>query len=82
MVQMRQVAVSEKKQGRGIGRDLVRFAEALVWAERGDEIFLHAREPVIEFYRSLGYVGEGEMFTEVGITHIKMRKVLGEGADG
>jgi len=78
LVQMRQVAVSSKKQGRGIGKDLVKFAEALVWTERGDEIFLHARESVIGFYESLGYVGEGEEFIEVGIAHLKMRKVLGE----
>ena len=50
LVQMRQVAVAAKKQGKGIGRDLVKFAEALAWAECGDEIFLHARESVIPFY--------------------------------
>ena len=78
LVQMRQVAVADNKQGRGIGRDLVKFAESLVWAERGDEIFLHAREPVIGFYEALGYVGVGEKFTEVGIPHLKMRKKLAE----
>lgn len=77
LVQMRQVAVAEKKQGRGIGRDLVKFAESLVWAECGDEIYLHAREGVAEFYEALGYEREGEVFTEVGIPHIKMRKRLG-----
>ena len=81
LVQMRQVAVSEKRQGRGIGRDLVRFAEALVWAECGDVIYLHAREPVIDFYEALGYEREGEIFEEVGIPHQKMRKVLA-GGDG
>ena len=78
LVQMRQVAVAPKKQGRGIGQDLVKFAESLVWAERGDEIFLHAREPVIPFYEALGYERVGEMFIEVGIRHVKMRKRLGE----
>ena len=76
-VQMRQVAVSQKKQGRGIGRDLVKFAEALVWAECGDEIFLHAREPVVAFYEELGYERVGNLFVEVGIPHLRMRKKLG-----
>ena len=76
LVHMRQVAVAEKKQGRGIGRDLVKFAETLVWAECGDVIYLHAREPVIPFYESLGYECEGEIFEEVGIPHQKMLKRL------
>ncbi|MGI9241596.1 MAG: GNAT family N-acetyltransferase [Verrucomicrobiales bacterium] len=77
IVQMRQVAVSQKRQGQGIGKDLVKFAESLAWAECGDEIFLHAREPVVGFYEALGYGGSGEMFLEVGIPHMKMCKRLG-----
>ena len=77
LVHMRQVAVAEKKQGRGIGKDLVKFAEALVWAECGDEIFLHSRETVAGFYDGLGYERVGDVFTEVGIPHVKMRKKLG-----
>ena len=76
IVQMRQVAVSAKKQGRGIGKDLVKFAESLVWAECGDEIRLHSREVVAGFYEALGYERVGEIFTEVGIPHVKMRKRL------
>ena len=78
VVKMRQVAVAAKKQGRGIGRDLVKFAEALVWAERGDVIVLNARETVVGFYEALGYVAEGEIFEEVGISHLKMSKNLAE----
>ena len=77
LVHMRQVAVAENRQGKGIGKDLVKFAEALMWAECGDEIFLHAREPVIPFYEALGYERVGEIFEEVGIPHLKMRKRLG-----
>jgi predicted GNAT family N-acyltransferase len=76
VVRMRQVAVAKKRQGRGIGRDLVKFAEALVWAERGDEIHLHAREEVVEFYEGLDYERVGEVFVEVGIPHLRMRKRL------
>ena len=82
LVQMRQVAVSQKKQGRGIGRDLVKFAEALVWAECGDEIFLHAREPVVAFYEALGYERVGDPFIEIGIEHVKMRKRLDTSSGG
>ncbi len=74
---MRQVAVPNKRRGHGVGRDLVKFAEALVWAECGDEIFLHSREPVVGFYEALGYERVGESFAEIGIPHQRMRKRLG-----
>ena len=79
LVQMRQVAVVRKRQGQGVGKDLVKFAEALVWAECGDEIFLHSRETVVGFYEALGYERVGDRFLEVGISHLKMRKRLGMG---
>jgi len=40
------------------------------------EIVLHARESAVRFYESVGYVAEGEAFTEVTIPHRKMVKRL------
>jgi len=37
---------------------------------------LHAREAAIPFYLRLGYELEGEPFTEVGIPHRRMVKLL------
>jgi predicted GNAT family N-acyltransferase len=75
-VKLRQMAVDPDHQGLGLGKRLVVFAEKLA-AEGGyREIALHARESAVGFYESLGYVAEGEVFTEVTIPHRKMVKRL------
>jgi predicted GNAT family N-acyltransferase len=75
-VKLRQMAVDPDHQGRGVGGRLVAFAEELS-AEMGHrEIVLHARETAVSFYESLGYVAEGEVFTEVTLPHRKMVKRL------
>jgi len=73
---IRQVAVDESLQGKGIGRKLMQVAEKRARELGIKEIVLHSREPVCKFYESLGYVAEGELFLEVGIAHRKMRKRL------
>jgi len=73
-IQMRQLAVRDDLQGRGIGAALVAFSESLS-AERGfDEMILHARDFAVGFYEKLGYEAFGELFYEVTIPHRKMRK--------
>jgi predicted GNAT family N-acyltransferase len=75
-LKMRQVAVAESHQNRGLGRLLVAASET--WAKELGvaEIELHARETAVPFYERLGYQAEGETFTEVGIPHRFMRKNL------
>ena len=75
-VKMRQVAVAEKHQKRGIGKRLVAASE--VWAKTNgfSEIILHARESAVPFYLQQDYQKSGKKFTEVNIPHFKMRKVL------
>lgn len=75
-VKMRQVAVDDSVQGQGVGRLLVEFSEK--WArERGfEEIVLNARETAAPFYTRLAYETVSDTFTEVGIPHRKMRKIL------
>ena len=41
---------------------------------RGDEIYLHAQESVVEFYTPLGFKKIGERFFEADIPHWKMIK--------
>jgi GNAT superfamily N-acetyltransferase len=76
LVQMRQFAVCEELQGRGVGRALANYAEGFARGKGFREIILHARVSVMEFYRKLGYFEEGEGFTEVGLPHILMSKQL------
>lgn len=75
-LKLRQMTVDPGHQGRGVGKRLIAFAEKLS-AEMGyREIVLHARESALTFYESVGYVAEGEVFTQVTIPHRKMVKRL------
>lgn len=75
-VQMRQVAVDESYQSKGVGRALVEYCEQVARDEQFTEIILHARETAVEFYLKLGYEVYGEPFIEVGIPHRNMRKFI------
>jgi len=74
MLKLRAMAVSQKIQTSGIGRQLVAAAEQIAWAEGYETIQLHAREAAIGFYEKQGYHTVGELFTEVGIPHKLMQK--------
>lgn len=74
MVQLRQMAVAETRQGQHIGRQLVGYAEQFAWNKGYKSIMLHARVVAKGFYEKLGYVQQGGIFTEVNIPHIEMIK--------
>ncbi len=71
---MRQVAIAEKWQGKGIGTRLVSFAEEYAIKVGVCRIELHARKTAVQFYLDLAYTIEGEEFEEVGIPHHKLIK--------
>lgn len=73
---MRQVAVRTDWQGKHIGQQLVRESEGFARRQGIEQIYLHAREPVIGFYEKLGYQKVGGIFEEVRIPHQKMEKLL------
>jgi predicted GNAT family N-acyltransferase len=75
-LKMRQVAVKEKVQGRGVGKKLVETSEAYALLNGFEKIELHAREAAIPFYLVLDYKIVGDVFLEVGIAHKKMVKKL------
>jgi predicted GNAT family N-acyltransferase len=75
-VQMRQVAVREDRQGRGLGAALVAESEAEARRRGFATMILHAREAAVPFYLKLGYALAGEPFEEVGIPHRAMEKAL------
>ena len=80
-IKMRQVAVVSEFQRRGIGTQLVEFAETLA-TERGyRELVMNARDKAVGFYERLGYVPLGDSFIEVGIAHLKMTKQLADQQD-
>ena len=75
-VKMRQVAVEPAWQGRGLGRQLVDFAERLAHSRGATLMTLHARATAVAFYLHLGYELVGQPFVEVTIPHQAMRKAL------
>ena len=76
-MKLRQMAVYDQWQGKGIGRALVMKAEDFLLKKGYDRIVLHARKGALGFYKSMGYVVRGDEFEEVGIPHFAMEKVLG-----
>lgn len=75
-VKMRQVAVREAYQGKGLGSELVLAAEAFALQQNRPHIILHARNAAVNFYNRLQYQTVGDVFEEVGIPHYRMEKKL------
>lgn len=75
-VKLLQMAVAPESAGLGIGARLVRELEGRVRAEGAVEVHMHARLSARGFYEKLGYSAEGEIFSEVGLPHILMRRAL------
>lgn len=75
-VQMRQVAVDDMYQGKGIGRELALYSEVYAKDKGFKLIHCHARSVAAPFYKRLGYDIVGGEFVEVGIPHFHMQKEL------
>jgi N-acetylglutamate synthase-like GNAT family acetyltransferase len=76
ILQLRQMAVSDAMQSKGIGRKLLVFAEEVA-REKGYQILMmHARKVAIGFYEKCGYTIDGDEFIEVTIPHYHMQKQL------
>ena len=75
-VRLRQMAVLNDLQGKGIGRALMNFAENIA-RDRGYKILrMHARANAIGFYEKVGYKLRGDQFIEITIPHYVMEKQL------
>ena len=75
-IQLKQMATSSAIQRMGWGSALVRFAEETALSMGYQKIILHARQVAIPFYLKNRYECFEEPFTEVGIPHIKMQKII------
>lgn len=75
-VRLRQMAVLNNLQGKGIGRALMQFAENIA-RDRGFRVItMHARKTATGFYEKLGYKVKGGEFQELTIPHVVMEKNL------
>lgn len=75
-LQLRQMAVDNKLQKKGVGAALISFAEKVAQEKGYRTLMMHARDAVLGFYKKCGYEINGEQFFEVGIGHHKMEKQL------
>ena len=73
---LRQMAVLNNVQGKGIGRALMLFAETIARDRGFRKITMHARKTAVGFYERLGYKISGQEFKEVTIPHYVMEKSL------
>lgn len=75
-VRLRQMAVQNNLQGKGIGASMMNFAENVASDAGFKKIIMHARKTAVGFYEKLGYKVTGEEFEEVSLPHFIMEKNL------
>ena len=73
---LRQMAVLNNLQGKGIGRALMIFAENIARDRGFKKLTMHARKTALGFYERLGYKVRGDEFRELTIPHYIMEKNL------
>lgn len=73
-LKLRQMAVQDNLQGKGIGASMMNFAELLARDKGYRKLIMHARKTALGFYEKLGYKVVGEEFTEVTLPHYVMEK--------
>lgn len=75
-LKLRQMAVQNNLQGKGIGASLMSFAETLARDKGYKKLTMHARDTAIGFYERFGYKIKGDEFIEVNVPHHVMEKRL------
>lgn len=75
-LKLRQMAVQNNLQGKGIGASMMNFAETIARDKGYKKLIMHARKTALGFYEKLGYKAFGDEFEEVTIPHYVMEKKL------
>lgn len=75
-LRLRQMAVQNNLQGKGIGASIMSFAENIARDKGFTTLMMHARDSAIGFYEKFGYKVTGAPFTEVNLPHHIMEKKL------
>jgi N-acetylglutamate synthase-like GNAT family acetyltransferase len=75
-MRLRQMAVPNNLQGKGIGRALMVFAENIARDMGFETLMMHARVTATGFYEKLGYVKKDGQFIEITIPHVIMEKSI------
>ena len=73
-IQLRQMAVNNNLQGKGIGASIIAFVESISRDKGYSKVMMHARDTAVGFYEKCGYKIKGEQFLELNIPHHVMEK--------
>jgi predicted GNAT family N-acyltransferase len=75
-VKLRQMAVQNNLQGKGIGASIMSFAETVARDKGYKKLMMHARDSAIGFYEKFDFKVKGDEFIEVNVPHHVMEKRL------
>lgn len=75
-LRLRQMAVQNNLQGKGIGASMMNFAETVARDKGYKKLVMHARKTALAFFEKLGYKVVGDEFIEITIPHYIMEKNL------
>jgi len=75
-VQFSRLAVAHRVRRRGIATALLEAADVETRAGGANRLLLHAQTYARSLYEAAGYRPHGPEFTEAGIEHVAMEKVL------
>lgn len=73
-IRIMQVAVDDTRQGEGIGKKLIEYAEKTAKEIGYSRMVMHAMLSVVGFYEKLGFRQDSDLFEEKGINFIRMVK--------
>lgn len=76
IARLRQMAVLNSLQGKGVGTAILQFAENLARDRGYKKIMMHARKNTTDFFEKSGYKITGIEFIELTIPHYVMIKEL------
>ncbi len=75
-VRLRQMAVQNNLQGKGIGAAMMNYAENVARDAGYNKVIMHARKTATLFFEKIGYKVTGKEFVEITIPHYVMEKRL------
>jgi predicted GNAT family N-acyltransferase len=70
------LAVEPESRGAGIAAAILREADAVARVHAAETVALHAQTYALQLYVDAGYEERGARFTEEGIEHVAMEKLL------
>jgi len=70
------LVVDPEQRGRGVAAAILREADRVALGAHADRIALHAQTYALSLYADSGYAERGARFSEEGIEHVAMEKLL------